>query len=715
MSVNQSVGVPISQIKTLAKLSGSVALVGPPNSGKSTLFNQLTGLRQKTANYPGVTVEKKVGRLRTDDALLEIVDLPGIYSLSPASLDERISLDVLVGRREETARPDAILAVLDATRMQQGLYLLRQLLDLQLPLAVAVTMTDAGQRRGLHLDCEALSERLGGIPVVPVVATTGQNLDQLQAVLGRLTQQTDSLQVHSWPALKQSAEAVLSYTENTSLHLVEIERALIDKDGLLASLVTKDLNAAAQSELIKQRHHLFNEAPALAVEARYGHAWASEQLQGLLKQNQFVRNFSDKLQSFIQQPIPAMLLFFVVMFMVFQAVFAWATPMVDVIDGAFSGLGSWIGSLLPEGIINSLLVDGVIAGVGSVLVFLPQIMILFLFIIILEDSGYLARSAFLMDRAMRALGMSGQSVIPLVASFACAVPAIMSTRVIATPRERLATILAAPFITCSARLPVYALLIGAFVPAQQYWGFNIQGIVLFGLYMLGIFGAGVTAFIVNKLLNRGEQSSFVMSLPDFRMPNFRTVVMQLLDRAKVFLRRAGRVIFVVTLIVWFLAYFPHGEPEGFVATADPGSVELANQQAAAQLENSFLGRAGKFVEPVFKPLGWDWKVSAAVIAGFPAREIMVAVLGTIYAIGDDADEESLAQRLTEATWPDGQLVFTLPMVIGLLVFYALCLQCAATIAVMRRETNGWRWPIISWVYMTALGYGSALLIFQLFS
>lgn len=717
MADRQTVGVPISAIKTLPKLAGTVALVGPPNAGKSTLFNQLTGLRQKTANYPGVTVEKKMGRIRAGSVLLDVIDLPGIYSLSPASLDEQITLDVLLGRRAETPKPDSILAILDATRIQQGMYLLRQLLDLNIPIVVALTMTDASKKRGQHLNVEALSERLCGLPVIPVVATTGENLDALREAMAQLSSGSAQKQAHTWPALQSAVQLIREQASESaqSINSVEIERALIDQHSALAVDVGERLDDAGRQAMAAQSERLFGDQPALAAEARHGHAWAVQQLQGLTGQGPLVSSLWNSLSTFIQQPIPAMLLFFVVMFMVFQAVFAWATPLMDGIDYGMSGFGSWVQSLLPEGMISSLIVDGIIAGVGSVIIFLPQIMVLFLFIILLEDCGYLARSAFLMDRAMRMLGMSGQSVIPLVASFACAVPAIMSTRVIATPRERLATILATPFITCSARLPVYALLIGAFVPATKYVGFNLQGMVLFGLYLLGIFGAGFTALIVNKLLSRGEHSSFVMSLPDFRRPNFRTVIMQLLDRVRVFLRRAGRVIFLVTVIVWALAYFPRSESIEQDFAANISVEEMENRQAAMQLENSFLGHAGKFVEPVFRPLGWDWKVSAAVIAGFPAREIMVAVLGTIYAVGDEADEQTLAQRLTETTWPDGRLVFTLPMVLGMLVFYALCLQCASTMAVMRRETNGWRWPIIAWVYMTGLGYFSALLIFQLFS
>ena len=393
------------------------------------------------------------------------------------------------------------------------------------------------------------------------------------------------------------------------------------------------------------------------------------------------------------------------MAIVFQAVFAWATPLMDLIDSGTAVLGSAVAAQLGDGAFASLISDGVIAGVGSVIIFLPQIMILFVFIILLEDSGYLARAAYLMDRAMRSVGLSGQSIIPMISSFACAVPGIMATRVIPNRRDRIATILAAPFMTCSARLPIYALLIAAFVPAQDVGFLNLQGLVLFGLYIFGIIGGILTALLIRKTALRGPKPPFALMLPEFRRPNLQTVLIQLYGRAKVFLYRAGTVIFAVAVVVWALAYYPRA------TDIDPMLTD--NQAAAAQLEQSWLGRAGKSVEPVFEPLGWDWRVSAAVIAGFPAREVVVAVLGTVYAVGDDADEASLTERLRAATWPDGRLVFTLPMVLGLLIFYACCLQCAATLAVIRRETNTWRWPIFAWVYMTAIGYVGALLTYQL--
>jgi ferrous iron transport protein B len=408
-------------------------------------------------------------------------------------------------------------------------------------------------------------------------------------------------------------------------------------------------------------------------------------------------------------------------------VFSWATIFMDAIDSTFAAAGGGLAALLPEGMLASFVADGVIAGVGSVVIFLPQILILFLFIILLEDTGYLARAAFLMDRAMRSIGLSGQSVIPLLSSFACAVPSIMATRVIPNRRDRIATILAAPFMTCSARLPVYALMIAAFVPRQQFAVFNLQGLVLFGLYLLGIAGGVGTALLLKRTRLRGERPVFILALPEYRLPSLRSVLIKLLDRAKVFLRRAGTVIFTVAIIVWALAYFPRSdsiaaEQAEAIAVAEAQLdgealaarlAEIDNEAGAAQLEQSILGRMGHAVAPVFAPLGWDWRVSAAVIASFPAREVVVAVLGTTYAVGDEADELTLSERLQAATWPDGSPVYTLPMVIGLLVFYAWCLQCAATLAIIRRETNSWGWAVFSWTYMTTLAYLAAMAIYQL--
>jgi len=711
MASPSTVRIPVESL-TIARKT-TIALVGNPNSGKSTVFNRLTGLRQKTANFPGVTVEKRIGRLTLDGSVIDLVDLPGTYSLSWNSDDERIAVDVLLGRVAGTPLPDIILAVVDATRLYQGLYLLQQLAELGRPMVVALTMTDAAIRKNIRIDTAALVKRLGNIPVCTIVATTGSGITQLKELVAQASAREPQQTPSFWPELRQAARTLSDELDDTPLSVVEIERALIDNDSHAIETLGRELGSTATRRITELRQTLCGDDPPVAAEARKRYEWIRETLPSVQTQAGATARWGSKLGAWLNQPLPATALFLLVMATVFQAVFAWATPMME--------------ATLPPGMLTSLLADGVIAGVGSVIIFLPQILILFLFIIVMEDTGYLARAAFLVDRGMRAVGLSGQSVIPLLSGFACAVPGIMATRVIPNRRDRIATIMAAPFMTCSARLPVYALLIAAFVPSRSFGFVNLQGLVMFGLYMLGIVGGVATALLLKRSALRGPSPTFILALPEFHVPNLQTVLMKLLDRVRIFLRRAGTVIFTVAVLVWALAYFPRSdliETERVSARTqaavvlDGEALELAvadidNVAAAAHLSQSWLGRAGQFVEPLFTPLGWDWRISAAVIAGFPAREVVVAVLGTIYAVGSAADEASLADRLTSATWPDGQLVFTLPMVLGLLVFYAWCLQCAATLAVIKRETNGWGWPLFAWSYMTGLGYLGALVIFQI--
>lgn len=718
--------VPASSIAVRRGVESRVAVVGSPNSGKSTLFNRLTGLKQRIGNYPGVTVERHIGTLSWKDRKTELIDLPGTHSLRPHSLEEQITVDVILGRLAVAAPPDGILAVLDATNLYQGLFLVQQLVELQKPMVVALTMTDAAIRSGIDIDLHALSEALGGVRVCGVIATTGAGLNELREAVTTIQDAPLPRKINVWPELEVAISGLRSAT-GISLSETECVRLLID--GITER--NQSFSAGLDNEFIARldalRLEFFAGQPPVAVEARIRYGWVRSVLKSVQQSAPKLYGWQSRITEFLNQPFAGTIGLFVVMAVVFQAVFAWATPLMDFIDGATATLGARVGDVLGDGAFSSLIGDGVIAGVGSVIVFLPQILILFLFIILLEDSGYLARAAYLMDRTMRSVGLSGQSIIPMISSFACAVPGIMATRVIPSRRDRIATIMAAPFMTCSARLPVYALLIAAFVPAQQVGFMNLQGLVLFGLYMFGIVMGILTALLMRKTALRGPKPPFALMLPEFRKPNLQTVFFQLLGRVKVFLYRAGTVIFSVAVIVWALSYYPRSDliaPEvekqrqaaAFMLSGEELAVEYAridNVAAAAQLEQSWLGRAGKSVEPMFRPLGWDWRVSAAVIAGFPAREVVIAVLGTVYAVGDQADEGTLSTRLKASTWPDGSKVFTLPMVLGLLIFYACCLQCAATLAVIRRETNTWRWPVFAWVYMTAIGYIGAMLAFQL--
>lgn len=726
MTKASEIRVPANEIAVRPTTESTVAVVGNPNSGKSTLFNRLTGLKQRIGNYPGVTVERHTGVLSFDGKQTELVDLPGTHSLSAHSLEEQIAVDVILGRMEGSKSPDGILAVLDATNLYQGLFLLQQLVDLNLPMVVALTMTDAAAQAGIEIDVDALGKALGGAKICRVIATTGFGLDGLRAAVTELPLTQPPHNITVWPELTAAAQQLIA-TTNDELSLVESERLLVDGITERNRSFASSLDAAAVARLDELRQELFGNEPPIAVEARLRYDWVRGALKIVQRSTPKFHSWRTRVTDFLNQPVAGTVGLFIVMAVVFQAVFAWATPIMDLIDGLAATLGASVGASLGDGAFSSLIADGVIAGVGSVIIFLPQILILFLFIILLEDSGYLARAAYLMDRTMRSVGLSGQSIIPMISSFACAVPGIMATRVIPNRRDRIATILAAPFMTCSARLPVYALLIAAFVPANQVGFMNLQGLVLFGLYMFGIVMGILTALLMRKTALRGPKPPFALMLPEFRRPNLQTVLIQLLGRVRVFLYRAGTVIFTVAVIVWALAYYPRSELIGTevekqrqVAAYSLSGPELAaeykhidNIASAAQLEQSWLGRAGKTVEPVFRPLGWDWRVSAAVIAGFPAREVVIAVLGTVYAVGDEADEGTLSGRLKASTWEDGSPVFSLPMVIGLLIFYACCLQCAATLAVIRRETNGWGWPAFAWVYMTSIGYLGALLAFQI--
>ncbi len=710
----------------------TIVVVGNPNVGKSTVFNALTGLRQKIANYPGVTVERRVGILSLDHGEVHLVDLPGMYSLSAQSPDEMVAMDVLLGRIPDLGTPDAVLIVADASNLRRNLFLVSQILELGLPVLVALNMMDVARSRGIALNVNYLEHELQ-CALMPVVASRSEGIEALRSALERTLRHPRAARLALMPAIKEAAGKLADEFGPLGCAIVphDIERALIDEGGLVLERLRAAAGAEVAERLSEVRAELaFATESLAAADARCRYEWINRILAQAETRSDRRRGWSDRIDRLVSHPLLGTALFLGVMALVFQAVFSWATPMVDGIDALMRHLGEFVSRQLPKGALASLIVDGMIAGVGSVVVFLPQILILSVFIILLEDTGYMARAAFLMDRLMRFCGLSGQSFIPMLSSFACAVPGIMATRVIADPRDRLATILAAPFMTCSARLPVYTLLISAFVPDKlfAYGLLSLQGLVLLGLYLIGILGGVATALLLKRTVLRGPAPTFLMELPPYRWPRPRSVVLRLAERMRVFLVRAGGIIFTVAVIVWALAYFPHPsiihqnhERQRLEAAAklDGDALtkqrrEIDNQEAAAFLEQSALGRIGKTVEPLFSPLGWDWKVAAAVIASFPAREVVIAVLGTIYAVGSDVDpaDNSLSSRLQNASWPDGRKVFSFSMALGLMLFYAFCLQCAATVAIIKRETNSWRWAGFAWVYMTTIGYLSAFMCFQ---
>lgn len=695
----------------------TVALVGNPNTGKSTLFSALVGIHQRVGNYPGVTVEKKTGQWEDQGRRYEMVDLPGLCSLAPRSRDEMVTVDVLLGR-EEGCRPiDAVICIVDAANLPRHLYLLSQVLELGLPTVVALNMTDVAEKRGLQIDVAELSRRLG-VPVIPMQAHRRIGIAQLRRALADVlplgTKGTSSSRGNQVPSLVVFPEEFRHEVDRLESVLAEasapggqrrrlprylVERLLLDVNGYLHQALLSNATSQAVPAIEAARARLAEAGhPVPTVETAARHAWADRLLQGVLTQPaRYPLTASDRIDRVLTHRVWGSAVFLLVMLVMFQAVFVWAEPLMDGLQRGVQALGGLIQARMAEGALRSLLVDGVLAGVGGVLAFLPQIAILFLFIAVLEDCGYMARAAYLMDRWMVRIGLSGKSFIPLLSSFACAVPGVMAARVVENERDRLTTILAAPLITCSARLPVYALLIAAFIPPQKYCGglLQLQGLTLAGLYALGILAAILVALLLKKTLLRGEAPLFLMELPSYKWPSPRNVLHRVLERAVVFVRCAGTLILAVSILVWAALYYP--------------------PRPDRDQRHSLLGRAGQLIEPVFRPLGWDWRISSAVIASLPAREVVVATLGIVYNLGEDLDAESdhgfqlLRDRLHAATW-DGtdRPVFTIPVALSIMVFFALCAQCAATLAVVRRETNSWRWPLFMFAYMTLLAYCGAL-------
>ena len=611
---------PDSALKT-------VVLIGPPNSGKSTLFNKLTGLRQKVANFPGVTVEQRLGLMagvgRED---LTLIDLPGIYSLTPYSEDARVAVDVLRGRMPGTPKPDAVLLVLDSLHMTRQLMLAAPVLAVGLPTMVLLNMSDLMKQRGGHIDPLELSKELGA-PVGLISAVNGTGLDTVSLFLNQHTERA---------AAKPLALPVLGNAASTHLWAEQVSR----RTGYQAPLSVENTR---------------------------------------------------KIDNVLLHRIWGPLLFLIVVVGVFEVVFSIGQPLSNGLGDFLARMGEFVRPLLPAGWLQSLVIDGAWKGIGSVLVFLPQILMLFLFIGILEDSGYLARAALIADRVMRTIGLNGKAFIPLLSAYACAVPAIMATRTIENRRDRLATILVTPFMTCSARLPVYMLLIAAFIPHIYYLhGFlGLQTIVMLSLYVAGFWGAMTTAWLLKSSILKSSETPFILELPQYRMPTLHSLALRLIDRAKIFLRQAGTVILCVTLALWVLAHLP------IIHTA-------TGTLAAPELADSIIGRLGHFIEPVIAPLGFNWKIGIGLLSSVLAREVMVSTMGTLYG----ADPSTQAMHLQTALHHD----MTLGGALALMIFFAFAMQCTSTMAVVRRETNSWKWPAVQFLYMLALAYGAAFVV-----
>ena len=711
-----------------------IALAGNPNVGKTTIFNALTGLRQKVANYPGVTVERKTGRLVGREAV-EVVDLPGTYSLSPKSVDERVAFEVLTGRMDGEAAPDLVVCVLDATNLERNLYLATQVMDLGLPVVVALNMMDAARTAGLRVDADALSKALG-VPVVALAARQHEGLDALRDALRRPPVAPGP--GPAWTLMPAVASAVERLADALAALRPDMgaRRRWTEALGALTNDALLDKwegeSPALHAAVVAERADLdAARVPYRQAEMMGRYGWLGPLVAAAVTRDADVqaRTTSDRIDAVVTHRVAGPLLFLGLLALIFQAVFTWAAPLQDLIERGVAGAGGGLRGILPEGLLTDVLIEGALTGVGNVLVFLPQILLLFFFLGLMEDTGYLARSAFIMDRIMRKLGLSGGSVVPLLSSFACAIPGIMAARTLPNERDRLITIMVAPLMACSARLPVYVLFIGAFIPTGAFFGvFGYQGAAMFFLYLLGTLMAFAAAWVLKKLVFKGDASMFVMELPPYRLPQWRAVVWRMVERSKLFVLRAGKIILGLSIILWFLASFPRTadtpdvSPGVDVARAPQVSVDrndddsLASgggRAAARQVEFSYIGRLGHAIEPLMRPLGFDWKISAAIVTSFAAREVIVSSLATIYA-AENADEASplLRDALRRDRYPDGRPVYTPLVAASLLVFYVFALQCMSTLAIARRETGTWKWPAVMWLYMMALAYGFAFVTFQ---
>ena len=717
-----------------------IALVGNPNTGKSTLFNRLTGLRQHIANYPGITVEKKSGLLRTGGIDLDLLDLPGCYSLTAVSNDERVVMDVLGGRRG-LQKPDLLVFVVDATNLKRNLLLVSQCAELGIPAVIALNQCDAAKRNGIRIAASLLAKRLG-VPVVETIATRGTGLVELKQAIVSALDAPSTLQKIHWPDCVTSGCALLraklpGIGSNDLTH-AEALRVLFDRDSVFTCGVGDE---ACVRKLLDTAHREIRESglnPGSA-EAVIHYRHLESLLEGVVEASGPIARSHDSIDALLLNRVWGTLIFFGVMYIVFQSLYSWAGPLMDFIDAGTSATQEFVRPLLSTTpALQSLLCDGIIAGVGGVLIFLPQILILFFFIALLEDTGYMARAAFLVDKLFSWCGLNGRSFVPLLSSYACAIPGVLATRTLSDPKARLTTILMAPFMSCSARLPVYILLIGTFI--EPLYGPLVAGAVLFAMHFAGLALALPLAWVLNRFFLKINNQPFILEMPDYRVPTLRNIFRRILDRGREFVLRAGTVILAFSVLIWALLYFPrspdvkektrmaffseiagsHSAAEIQSALENPDSdisTALAHRIDSAYIEQSYLGRFGKAVQPVFDPAGFDWKITVGVLSSFPAREVIIATMGIIYNLGADVDEGSddLRSVLQKEKWTSGprmgQPVYTLPVVVGIMVFFALCMQCGATVAIIARELN-WRWAAFSFFGMTTLAWAIAVLIYQ---
>ena len=709
-------------LKVVGLRNINIALVGNPNSGKSSLFNALTGLNQKVGNFPGVTVDKRVGQCKiSDGSVADIVDLPGTYSLYPRREDEWVSYKVLL-QQDTEVQPDIVVLVADASNLKRNLLFLSQIIDLKIPMVVALTMLDIARQKDITIDVAELERELG-VAVIPINPRKNKGIAALKKAIEYTAQHLYKAPVRDFINNRALATAAIS----------EVKEILPDLSDY------KAIHYLINHEHFKLNHGMQDRIENIEVKNTFNHTkiQAEEILQryqrigSILKQSVSEPSpmqrtmFTEKLDDILLHRKWGYLILIIVLFLLFQSVFWMAEYPMMLIEWSFAKTGAWFHNVLPDSWWADLFVNGILAGLSGILVFVPQIMILFGLITILEDSGYMARISFLTDKLMRKVGLNGKSVMPMISGFACAVPAIMSARSIENKKERLLTILITPLMSCSARLPVYTILIGLVIPKERLMGFiGLQGLVMMGLYLLGLVTALVVSYVAKWFIRIREKSFFILELPVYRSPRWKNVLVTMVSKAKIFVFDAGKVIMVISLILWALSFY--GPKERMYAVAeryeqliqqDPANRMALNKQKNTELlQNSYAGILGSGIEPFIRPLGYDWKIGIALITSFAAREVFVGTMATLYSVGEDEDENSLLlrEKMQQAKHPNGAKVYTLATGLSLMIFYVFAMQCMSTLAIVKRETKSWKWPIIQLIYMTALAYLISFIAYQLF-
>ncbi|MFM7018453.1 ferrous iron transport protein B [Flavobacterium sp.] len=687
-----------------------VALIGNPNTGKTSVFNQLTGLHQQVGNYPGITVEKKIGACKLNETTkATIIDLPGTYSLNASSIDENVVIELLMNKKDENY-PDVVVVVTEVENLKRNLLLFTQIKDLEIPTILVINMSDRMQLKGIELNIPLLEKELQ-TKIALVSSRKKIGIEKIKELILNFESlptkpclNASCIDVEYFDKLKKAFPNQLVY----KLWLVitqDVNFLNLDRNEMKSSFTKShaDLKRLQQKETIK-RYQFINET--LKLGQKIDQSKASD--------------IRAKLDRVITHKVFGYLIFFVVLFGIFQSIFDWSSIPMDFIDRSFANLSSYAKNHLPAGEFTNLISEGIIPGIGGILIFIPQIAFLFLFISVLEESGYMSRVVFLMDKIMRRYGLSGKSIVPLISGTACAIPAIMGARNIENWKERLITILVTPFITCSARLPVYAILISLIIPQQRIFGFlSLQGLTLMGLYLLGFGMALLSAYILNKVLKISSKSYFVVEMPSYKIPLFKNVAINIIEKTKAFVFGAGKIILAISIVLWFLG--SHGPDATFgnaqnmvsqsVKTTD---TNYENKLSEYKLEHSYIGTIGKYIEPAIKPLGYDWKIGIAVVSSFAAREVFVGTLATIYSVGNHSDEEAtIKEQMKNEIREDGSKTFGFATGISLLIYYALAMQCISTLAIVKKETNSWKWPLVQLIFMSGLAYLSALLAYQI--